>query len=300
MLYKPRTQPTELKILKHLDQRMELPTKDKQYLLNLEKGFEGELIFDSLLEKIQCETYIINDLRLSSGNNAFQIDSLMITNNKVFFYEVKNYKGDFYYEEDKFFRSKYEIINPLHQLGRSKSLLHQVLQKNGVTLSIEASVVFINPEFTLYNSPIDKPIIHPTQINRYLKKFNSTPTKLNDSHRRLADTLLNLQNPEPSIEHIPTYDYNQLRKGLTCLNCNSFSIVNENNICKCEACGNCEKLEMAVKRNIDIFRLLFPQRKITTQAIHDWCQIVTSKKSIWKILNRNYQKKGENRWTYYE
>ena len=66
MPYKSRTESTELLILGSLNIRMNLSDKDRQHYFNLKKGYEGEVIFDSLTEKLQCECLILNDLLLKT------------------------------------------------------------------------------------------------------------------------------------------------------------------------------------------------------------------------------------------
>lgn len=176
MLYKARTKSKELLIMEFLDARMDLSNKDKQYYYSLKKGYEGEVLFDVLTEKLQCECFILNDLLLNINNTTVQIDTLIITSGKIYLFEVKNYEGDYYYESDKLFKiTKSEIINPLYQLSRSSYLLHQLLLNLGFNFQIDASVVFINPNFTLYQAPLDKPFIFPTQLNQCLDKLNTTP-----------------------------------------------------------------------------------------------------------------------------
>lgn len=212
MAYKPRTKSIHLQILSYLFNRMNLSTNDKQYYLNLKKGYEGEIMFDSLTENLQCECLILNDLLLKMNNTIFQIDSLVISPEAVFLYEVKNYDGDYYYETDRIYKkSKAEIINPLTQLLRSESLLRQLLHNLRLNLPIDASVVFINPEFTLYQAPLSKPFIFPTQINQYLNKLNRISSKLNEKHRILADKLIELNIEESPYNQLPPYKYNHLQ-----------------------------------------------------------------------------------------
>ena len=61
MAYKSRTEPLNLKRLKYLNNRMNLPEQDTQYYLNLKKGFEGEVKFDLLTEKLQSELFSKGD-----------------------------------------------------------------------------------------------------------------------------------------------------------------------------------------------------------------------------------------------
>ena len=280
---------------------MNLPAKDKQHYFNLQKGYEGEVLFDSVTAKLQCECFILNDLLLKLNSTTFQIDSLVIHSETIYLFEVKNYEGDYYYESDRLYKKpKSEITNPLNQLNRSESLLRQLLQNLGYNLPISSSIVFINPEFTLYQAPLNKPFIFPTQINRYLKNLNTIPSKLNKKHKMLADQLISLHIKDSPYKLLPTYDYGQLQKGITCVKCTSFSISFEGKKLVCKECGHEGMVETAVLRNVKEYKLLFPDRKITTNDIHEWCKGVKSKKTIQRILEKNYTKVGVHQWTFYE
>ena len=156
MCYKPRFEPVEAIILRILIARLSLAEDRKHRFHNLVKGFEGEVMFDSLTEKLQCQSYILNDLLLESNGSKFQIDSMILTQEPLFFFEVKNYKGDYYFENDRFYsisKKEKEIKNPLQQLERSESLLRQLFQYSEFRIPIEAYVVFINPEFHCFQAP---------------------------------------------------------------------------------------------------------------------------------------------------
>ncbi|MBP1947237.1 nuclease-related domain-containing protein [Virgibacillus litoralis] len=285
MPYKSRMKSNELIILELLSKRMNLDSKVRQYYFNLKKGYEGEVLFDSLTEKLQCECLILNDLLLIVNNTTFQIDSLIIMAGKIYFFEVKNYKGDYYYEYDKLFKKpNLEVINPYHQLSRSESLLRQLLLSLGFKLQIDASIVFINPKFTLYQAPLDKPIIFPTQVKQYMENLNVIPSKLTESHKKLAEKLLSLNNTDSPYKQIPSYNYDQLKKGTTCAKCDSFSVSIMKRKCVCHDCGDREPITSAVLRSVKEFKILFPNGKITTNLIHDWCQVVQPKRTIRKIL----------------
>ncbi|MBY7144962.1 NERD domain-containing protein [Virgibacillus sp. NKC19-3] len=302
MLYKPRTISAELQTLKRLHLRMKLSPKDKQYFLHLHKGFEGELNFDAWTETLQCDCLILNDLLLKMNNTIFQIDSLIITADKIYFYEVKNYEGDFVYDapSEKFHKTpQQEIVNPLHQLARSTSLLSQLLTKYRYTIPIEGLVVFINSEFTLYQAPLHKPFIYPNQIKRYMKQCNMIASKLNRNHFRLADQLLSLHIHDSPYKQLPIYSYDQLQKGVTCLKCNSFAISIKGSTCICEHCKSKEAISTAVMRAVKEFQLLFPEQKVTTNIIHDWCRVVKSKRTIIRILSQHLHVVRNHRWTYY-
>ncbi|OIJ17034.1 nuclease [Anaerobacillus alkalilacustris] len=288
-------------MLEYLNTRMSLSEKEKQHFFNLKKGYDGEKIFDALTEKIQCECLILNDLLLKQNNTIFQIDSLIIFQESIYIFEVKNYEGDYYYESERLYKApNFEINNPLIQLSRSESLLRQLLQNLGFSLPIYAYVIFINPEFTLYQTPLNKPFIFPTQINRYLEKLNKISSKLNEKHKVLADQLISLHINDSPFKLLPSYDYDHLQKGISCATCSSFSITIEGRKCVCKKCGHEEVVATSVLRNVNEFKLLFPNQKITTNIIHDWCKVVNSKKRIRRVLEKNFTIVGVHQWSYYE
>ena len=98
---------------------------------------------------------------------------------------------------------------------------------------------------------------------------------------------------------LPSYDYDQLQKGITCLKCYSFSISVVGKKCVCKECGHEEMVPEAVMRSVKEFKLLFPNQKITTNVIHEWCKVVESKKEIKRILEKNFKIEGDHRWSFY-
>ncbi|WP_449538768.1 nuclease-related domain-containing protein [Ferdinandcohnia sp. Marseille-Q9671] len=301
MIFKPRTKSDELIVFEILNTRTDFSSKDRQYFTNLKKGYEGELLFDSLTEKLQCECLILNDLLLEVNNTTFQIDTLILIDGKINFYEVKNFEGDYYYESNKLFKKpKHEVSNPILQLSRAESLLNQLLRSHGCQLPIDASVVFINPNFTLYQAPLNLQAILPTQINNYIKTQNKITSKLNEKHQKIANLLLSLHITKSPYNKIPRYTYEQLRKGITCELCQSFSILIEGRKYLCEECRHKELVSNAVLRAVNEYQILFPEQKISTNIIYDWCRVVPTKKWIRQILARNFKIVGVHQWAYFE
>jgi hypothetical protein len=298
---KPRSVSYELMVLRILNARIDLSEKDKLDLLNLEKGFEGELMFDSLTEKLQEERFILNDLLLKVGNTYFQIDTTIISQATLHFFEVKNYEGDFYYESGLLYKTpKKEIKDPILQLKKNESLMRQLLQSLKFQIQVEAWVIYINPEFTLFQAPRNLPMILPTQLNRFLKELDMMPSKLSERHKRLAEKLISLHHGKFPFTQLPSYDYSQLKKGVTCSKCHRFVNSVEGNKCVCVECGHKEEVDSAVIRNVREIRLLFPDRKITTQGVYEWCGGVIPKNTIRRVLKKHFKAVGSGRWLYYE
>ncbi|MDQ0200758.1 nuclease-related domain-containing protein [Neobacillus ginsengisoli] len=302
MLLRGRSESDELMAMRYLNTRMELTEKEKFHYLNLEKGYEGEVKFDLLAESLQEERYIINDLLLEVNNSYFQIDTLIISLGVIHLLDIKNFQGDCYLESDKLYAvtTGREYKNPVGQLKRSGTLFRQLLQNLKQNYLVEASVIFINPAFTLYQAPMDQPIILPNQVNRFLKDLNKTPSKLNDGHKKLAQKLISLHQTKNPFTVLPKYNYDQLQKGIYCKTCKSFLVSIKNNVFVCGKCGGHEKIELVILRNVEEFKLLFPDRKITTQSIYEWCKVDLSKRTFCRVLKKNYTAFGNTRDTYYK
>ncbi|MGP4081098.1 nuclease-related domain-containing protein [Pseudalkalibacillus sp. R45] len=300
MILKQREESLELKIMRCLRIRMNLSSEDKLYCYNLEKGYEGELKFDERLEELLPGRLALNDLLLEHRNTLFQNDSLLLSSGKNYLFEVKNFEGDFYVDGDRWCSiGGTEIKNPLLQLKRNESLLRQVLSTLECNMPFEAYLVFINPEFHLYQAPLDSHIIFPAQLNRFLDKIKKQPSKVKKAHSTLAQQLISLHITDPPSFRLPDYQYDDLKKGIYCPRCYGFYECCTNKSLLCNHCGGKEPLHSGMLRTIDEFKLLFPDRKVTTNHIYEWCKIVKTKKTIRIIISKNYKRIGHGNSSYY-
>jgi hypothetical protein len=299
--YKGRTEPKSLLFHRLLNKREALTKDTQKYYINQEKGFQGEVQFDALTEKLESNCYILNDLQLEVNNTSFQIDTVINFEGSIYVLDVKNYEGEFLYASDIFRTANgKEIKNPLNQLQKTQSMFRQLLQSLGLNFNVEAFIIFINPEFTLHQAPMDLPFIYPTKLNRFLKQLNSQPSRLNKhQHKKLADKLVSMHKSVPPYLQIPPYQFDKLKKGITCKNCYSFSVVVIGNYIVCDNCGYKEKVAYAVLRNIEEFKILFPEKKITTILVYEWCGVIHCQKRICRILNRHFKKISSGRHAYY-
>ncbi len=294
MFIKLRHESAELKLMRYLNTRMKLPAKEANHYLNLEKGFKGEGEFDVWLESLT------NDFLILINNTVFQIDTLLITQETLYHFEIKNFEGYYYLENDRWYTiNKTEIQNPILQLKRSESLLRRLLQDIGFNISIKSYLIFINPAFFLYQSPMNLPAIFPTQLERFKNKLNNSSSKNKASHLKLTEKLLSMNLKESPYTRLPSYSYDHLEKGIFCTSCSSLINDVEMKTLACYVCGLKENKESAVIRSVEEYELLFPKRKITTNSIHEWCKVINSKKTIRKILTKNYKLIGIAKSSYY-
>ncbi len=151
-LYKQPLPSSELQLLRYLRRRMLLSNDFSRAYDNATKGYLGERKFYQILkQRLSSDCIILFDLLLTANGTTFQIDCLLIFPETVYLIEVKNYEGDFYLKNDKWFSgaTKSEIRNPLLQLERSHYLLERLMRDFRMDAPVRSYVVFVHDEFFL-------------------------------------------------------------------------------------------------------------------------------------------------------
>lgn len=302
MIVKARGISVELQVFRCLKNRMVFTEKEKSYYTNLEKGYLGEIKFDELTKGLIDHCLIVNDLSLEVTNNIFQIDSLLIFNEMICVFEVKNFEDNFYFQANRWYSlpSSKEINNPILQLERSETLLRKYFQTHRFSIPIESKIVFVNPTFTLYQAPIDIPVVFPTQLQHLKSTLESKRGTLSAQHIKLAKQLCDDHMVTTRFLRVPSYSYESVRKGIECKKCGEFFEEWGEAILHCKNCGNSELIVNAFIRAVEAYRLLFPNRKITTKEIYIWCDLIPSLKVTRSLLNNHFQSVGDGRSKYYE
>ncbi|MDQ1000036.1 hypothetical protein QFZ28_000436 [Neobacillus niacini] len=286
MIFRPRPEKLELVLLRYLNTRMVFSSSEALNFSNLEKGYKGELKSDVWLRGLTEEWLILNELLLEYNGSKFQIDTMIIAYELIYLLDIKYFEGDYAITDNKWYNPAGVLLkNPLHQLERCETLLKKLLHEIGYDLRIESYLIFNNSEFHLNTTSINPSIIFPTQLNRFLKKLNTRPVKLTKKYFQLAEQLNARHIVESPYKRLPPYTYEQLKKGISCPHDQTF-FTDETLICT--KCGCVEAAESAVLRSVKEFTLLFPDRMITVNAIHDWCGGLKSKKAIRRVLSKYF------------
>lgn len=302
MIIKEREPSVQLETMLSLSKRSDLLNPQTNAIKQMVKGCEGECQFDIIMRELMCECLILNDLVLKINGQTCQIDTLFISSKGVSIYEVKNYEGEFLYQENKLkIRTlNKEISNPLHQLNRTTMLFRQLMEEQRVSFQLQSYIVFINNQFTLFQAPVNDQFILPTMLPIHVKKLNSERGGLNKSHYRFAETLKQLHLEDTTFMTLPDYSFESLTKGAFCENCSVEFARLKGRTCECPDCGQKELAQDVILRQISEFKLLFPNNKLMTRTIYEWCGKLFSEKSIRIALSKRYTLKGQSNASYYE
>jgi len=301
-IIKQRTYSNLYKGLTILDKRMNLDHESKGTLINLKKGYEGEYRFDSLVgTHLHPDLLILNDLLIKHNGSTRQIDSLIISSNKVFINEIKHYSGTYKWSNDLILTlSGVEIEDPTLQLKRASQLVRKILKHINSHLTVEANIVYTHDNFYLYNDQPTCPFIYTTHVKDYLKRINQSYKGLTTHHQSVANTFMNKVIEEtPYQKQLPAYHYDQLKKGLSCPHCQGIHTIQTQRQSICQECSHVSEIAQTILHTIQHFNLLFPEDKLTVSKIHNWCGETVHREAIKKVLNTSFTSIGTKRGTYY-
>ncbi|MBM6615394.1 NERD domain-containing protein [Desemzia sp. RIT804] len=301
MAYKNREKPYTLIMLEALKKRMRLETKDRLNYLNAISGYEGEWQLDGRTERLK-HCLVLNDLFLKNNGVSFQIDALVVTRKKLLIYEVKNHEGEYIYKEEHLYKIKTDvnILNPMYRLMRTKLLFEQLLRRNGYAdFQVEAYLVFINPNFTLYECPMQPSILRASNLDRHFEQLAIGLEPLTQRHTLLSDRLCELIIPDEIDFDLPKYTYAKLKKDIFCLTCGAIVPSPLGKFTTCQHCLEVVPTTELICEHIRDYQYLFPNKAVTINAIYEWCGCKISKKRIRAVLKSHFESKGIGRGTHY-
>lgn len=301
MLIKPRKKSISHLILESLYYRKILSFQDKKRYENQVKGFNGEQQFDHFINHSQQQGFVVNDLFLSSKETNYQFDSILILNKQVNIYEVKNYTGAYRYEDGTLFsKAGYSLQDPIGQVNRKKSYLHNRLLSEGYSHKMNAYVVFINPDFYIYRLPPTDSILFAGQLERHFNEVTRSTQPTDAQDKNLTQSLVNQHNENYRPDNLPSYHFKELKKGILCGNCFSFDSTETRQTRICASCGYKEKITDAIYRSVLEFQALFPEIPISVSTIYEWCGGIYTKARIRRLLNKKMTKHPNGPMTSYK
>ncbi|MCC5896093.1 MAG: NERD domain-containing protein [Alkalibacterium sp.] len=290
MIDKKREKPHALCVMESLSIRGALSSKERLYYSHLVKGYEGEYFFDVLVEKTLKEYILLCDLVFKVNGTIFQIDSLVVTNNKLYVYEVKNYEGEYQMNQSSLIRCAVgtEVLNPLIQLQRSTILFKQLLAQMNIKTPLESYIVYINQNFTLYQAGPHPQIILYSQLSTHFKSITESSKPLNEGCLSMSKLITSKNIGDSPYQDLPDYGYKTLKKGIYCPECFTFFNQLKGRMCICSKCGYRETAYANVHRHVMEFNKMLPDIRPSTKTIFDWCNGMHSMYRIRSVL-RNEQ-----------
>lgn len=246
--------------LETIQYRRKLEQGEKRELIQLEKGFKGEVTMDAKVEKfLEKDFVVIDDLTLEYQGVVVQIDKIIIAGNTIYILDMKNYYGGYCLRGNNWYHEG-EILthNILEQLRRAVRLVSKLLKANHIYLEVKGVLAFIAPEGQVtVEDTIPEIVLSYADINLWLNQLNQE--KFYSSHRKIEKVFRQYE-----IEAYPCRYRTQLaelRPGICCPHCHHFHMTETEFTMDC-SCGHIEVKAKAYLRTVCEYGVLFPEKNL--------------------------------------
>lgn len=272
-----RAKNVKLLQLEILNRRTALTDDDYKDLKKYRMGHVGELQFDSVIDALAAPIVHLKDYRLQldtfagdkkggKGPAEVQIDNIIISEDQLYTFEIKNYQYDMEYFGDRPWRftGGKEIVNPLNQVDNHRNVLTSMMKEFNMQFNLAANLVFIHPEQTIYNLPNHPNIYTRSNLNKRLK-YLLKPNQYN--HSRFIELLDARRIFKSAYDSDVNVTFDELAGGVFCPDCdNSMLCRVHRDKFVCDECG-------AFSTQVDILQQLVKE----LQTLNSTWQLSSSK-----------------------
>lgn len=299
MFLNRRLMSPELLYYKALGKRTELNFEEKRNLYNIEKGFEGECLYDQVFDETGHDSvYVLRDLYLKTGKSVTQFDSIIISDERVAVNEIKNYSGDYHFENNSWFRNGRQLKDNAHnQLSRDKGKIIQLRDESKMKFYVDGAVIFMGDDFrlTTESEHVWSETVMRNQLRNYFRKFRDE--RLGGSAKDIVHLVKSAIAENPYFEEAA--DLGRIKRGLYCGECESFELIKKRFQFKCSACGTVESNETHLLRTMSDHKYLFYKQPITKQSILRLIDNQISEDGVYRFLKKHCHSEGNGRKTTY-
>lgn len=191
-----------------------------------------------------------------------------------------------------------EIENPILQRNRATSLFRMFLQSKGIQSPLKSYIIFIHPQCTIYQTPLNQQIIFHSNIQSFLTKLNENQYSSKKS-QSIVKVLESSVHQEFLPENSLSYTFDELQKGIPCCQCGSMNTELINRTIKCSDCETEEVASDSIIRCINEFQELFPSENLTSGIISKWCGNSIAQARCKRMLLKHFSKRGETKNVHY-
>ncbi|HLQ41202.1 MAG TPA: nuclease-related domain-containing protein [Tetragenococcus sp.] len=252
-------------LLQTIQSRCELAQIERQELDRLEKGFQGELRMDQMVnEFLTGEIVVIDDLTLKYKGSLVQIDKIIIAGNTLYLIDMKNYRGNYILQNNNWYcGDKLLTANILEQLRRAVRLLIQLLQENQLYLKVVGVLAFVGLDGTVVvKDSVSEIILQYGDISRWLYRLNQEQTYLKYPNCEMI--IRNYQVDPYSCEY--RVEMADLTKGICCPKCHEIGMKEHWYKLSC-SCGYTQAKLVGYLRTISEYGVIFADKDLSRKDL---------------------------------
>ena len=299
MIISKRKTSKELLFYRALSFRDYLSEQEGKKLSVLERGYEGECIYDKVFEQTSGQTVLVfRDIYLKIEDSVAQYDSLIVSDGEITVNEIKNFSGLYRFENDKWYIRDFEVPDdPVSQLKRAMNKLKRLSYGSPLNFKVSGKLVFPHVEFSLQTSDraLQDIVIMHSGLRGYLKEFQNMYAGRHAEAIAAAVSKHIIENPYFDKKA----DFERVRKGVYCGKCGSFELRKSHYYLNCGRCGCQETKETHMLRAMSDFKALFLEDRMTKQKFMRFINCAVSGRTAQRMLNKYCERIDQGSHTYY-
>lgn len=247
--------------------RTELTDREMKTLERLQKGYRGEQLYDRILDEVGHDSlHIFRDIWIKADKSLTQIDSLIVSDDRIIINEVKNYSGLYIYDKNIWHIGNIQISDdPLIQVRRSSSKLIKIFRENNVHMDVDHKVVFPDPYFMLSTEDQScmSTVIKRDMLKTYIRGLNQH--SIGRRSEQIIKLLETYTVPGPVFEQVT--DFKRLKRGRYCIHCKTYEIESFRGFTICRECHGRTDNAAHILRAVNDFQTLFHGEDVTAPLI---------------------------------
>ena len=298
--------PTQLELYTELNKRDALSIDNKEELVRLKSGLEGEQTILNYIKKYGEPHWKVFQNVWLDYYGKFEVDCMLVTRKQIYLFEVKNYTGHYVFRNSQCSCNGQKIgHNAINQAQKSYISFQNFLRQNQFNVPITGALIFtgIDCEVTVNDEVDDLKIVTRNQLRNFIWQIrnnerNYTRERVDTDH--LIQILENYEINNPFLpEPISDETESLLQKGIKCSQCNSFEVDTSKSYISCR-CGMHEPRENAIVRTICEYGVIHFDKDLVTTNIVNFFNGDYSRLTITKYLARHFVRIGKGRGSKYK
>lgn len=244
--------------LEIMQTRGNLTVEEQQDLRRLQKGRQGEIEFDQMFEQILgSKVEFLDDIEIEFEGNRMQMDKVFASGNVLGFIDIKNYSGEYVYENNTLkIGSRRLAEDCFEQARRSRRIGEQLLAFHGMPMRIVSVLVFINENGNVrINQEVPEIVLNYAEIPQWLLKLKRQARMPVVKHWQKMLACHQPQRYEINASCSPER-FAKLKKGICCSKCHGFDLTLTRFHLSCKRCGQIEVKKTAYYRTIKEYGII--------------------------------------------
>lgn len=258
-------------------------------------GAEGESTVLDYLKRYGKSHWVVLQNFWQDYSGRFETDLILFTSHQGYAIEIKNYKGKFSYKDGVTkINAKKKAVNPFYQARRAYTNLENICLNQFYPIKFQGVVVFsgVDNHVEIHSEMTDIEIVRRTRLLTFIEEIAKEEAQYTGEPINIRKVIHCLEKYETENDYLPVPVTEEkmltAKKGICCVNCQSYFVENKKHKIICKRCGIIEFREKAIVRTICEYGVLNFQKQLTMKGLLNFFGGQISRAYLTKIVKNHF------------